>query len=246
MKITKEEKHLYKFLDVVNKIFGKTSNRTYLIGRRKNLYFYTLGYCGVFISKDNDETLVDAYDFEHKEYQLKRLPSKEYVLDEGNKSDFSILENVIGFIDNRCNGLSWQFELCKDYQCKAAKIAVHTNKWMRDDDLSLLKSFDSYELYTFGDGLLFNHIAETCDINLLFMDSVVAPGSDDATQLKLAQMEIDVIQARYSYSFEEQTQENENDTTGIIEPTEQNNAHKGSNEEIEDINEQEEYDDPMA
>ena len=28
MKITREEKQLYKFLDVVNKIFGKTDERT--------------------------------------------------------------------------------------------------------------------------------------------------------------------------------------------------------------------------
>lgn len=59
MKITKEEKQLYKLLDVINKIFGKTSDKTIILGNRHNLYFYTLGYCGVFMSQDNDDTQVN-------------------------------------------------------------------------------------------------------------------------------------------------------------------------------------------
>lgn len=242
MKITKEEKYLYKFLDIINKIFGRTSNRTYLIGRGDSLYFYTLGYCGVFVSKEDNQCILDEYDFERKEYQLKQLPSKEYVIDQYDY-EADVIPNVINFINNRCDDTVWQMELFKGYQCKAAKIAVHTNKWMRDDDLALLKSFEQWEVYTCGDGLLFNFRNEICNIHLIFMDSVVAPDNDDATQLKLQEIETSLIQTRIN--VEESTEivsPAENIQTGIIEPVEDIGSQNVSKEEIEH---DEEYDDPM-
>lgn len=41
MKITREEKQLYKFLDCINKIFGKTDERTYIVG----MLFQTIFLC---------------------------------------------------------------------------------------------------------------------------------------------------------------------------------------------------------
>lgn len=243
MKITKEEKQLYKFLEVVNKLFGRTTNRTYLIGNGSQLYFYTLGYCGVFESNDDEQNLLSAYDFEHKEYQLKQLPNKEYVLDQCDY-ETDIIPNIINFIENRCDDTIWQMEMHKDYQCKASKIAVHTNKWMKDDDLSLLKAFDLYNVYTCGDGILFNYRNEICNINLIFMDSVVAPDADDVTQLKLEEIETNLIQTRRGdVAISNVSSIVENNETGTIKPVEQNDAQNASKEEIED---EYEYDDPMA
>lgn len=242
MKITKDEKYLYKFLDIINKLFGRTCNRTYLIGRGACLYFYTLGYCGVFVSREDNQRILDEYDFEHKEYQLKQLPSKEYVLDQYNY-ETDVIPNIINFIENRCDDTVFQMDLFKGYQCKAAKIAVHTNKWMRDDDLALLKSFEQWEVYTCGDGLLFNCRTEICDIHLIFMDSVVAPDNDDVTQLKLQEIETSLIQARIN--TEESTEINShagNNETGINKRVEENTVQNAFKKEIE----YEEYDDPMA
>lgn len=243
MKITREEKHLYKFLDVINKIFGRTTNKTYLIGSGNKLYFYTLGYCGVFISKDDEQQIINAYEFDHKEYQLKQLPNKEYVLDQCDyETDITL--NIIHFIDNRCIDTIWQMEIYKDYSCKAAKIAVHTNKWMKDEDLTLLKAFDMYDIFTCGDGILFKHVNETSVINLILMDSVVAPDNDDVTQLKLEEIETSIIQARiYDVEIDEISSIAENSQTGIIEPVEENDAQNSSKEEIESTYD---YDDPMA
>lgn len=184
MKITKDEKSLYKLLDVVNKIFGKSSNKTYLIGEDRKLYFYTLGYCGVFVSNDDNNHILNAYDFDYKQYQLKQLPNKEYVLDHVVYDDL-IPDNVKSFIDRRVLKNEWQMEMYKDYPCKAAKIAVHTNKWIRDDDLSLLKAFADYDVFLGTDCLVFKHENELCRVYIVLMDSVVAPDADDVTQLKV-------------------------------------------------------------
>lgn len=208
MKITKDEKDLYKFLDLVNKIFGKTSNRTYLLGFGNKLYFYTMGYGGLFVSKDDDSHIINAYDFGTNEYQLKQLPNKEYVLDQCEHDD-SVDNNIMNFIENRCSNQKWQMEMSKDYPCKSAKIAVQTNKWMRDDDLSLLKSFEFYDVYTCGDGLLFNCMKEAADIFILLMDSVVAPDADDVTQLKLEEIETSLIMSLRIDNEEEPADTNE-------------------------------------
>ena len=236
MKITREEKQLYKFLDVVNKIFGKTDERTTICGNNNSLYFLTLGYCGVFISKDNDETLVDAYDFETYFYELKQLPNKSFVLDviQWDVTDDTQLlyYGTLDFISNRINSKQWLLEMEKDYDHKISKIAATSNKWIRDDDISYLKMFLQCDVYSSGDSLIFKGEDENCTVYLIMTGSIVIPDTEDSTQLKLEALE--------------QSSNAENSQTGIIEPIEQNNAQNVSKEEIDDINEQEEYDDPMA
>jgi len=90
---------------------------------------------------------------------------------------------------------------------------------MKDEDLALLKAFDMYEVFTCGDGILFKHVNETSVINLILMDSVVAPDNDDVTQLKLEEIETSIIQARrYDTADIELGSNYENSQTGIIEP----------------------------
>lgn len=188
MKITKEEKQLYKLLDVVNKIFGRTNDRTAIVGNLNKLYFYTLGYCGVFISKDNDETLVDAYDFATHHYELKQLPNKSFVLDALTKIDSDeqkLYYNVIDFVDSRINHKEWIAEMFKDYDHKIAKIAIDSGKWIRDDDISYLKAFAEFEIYNGTDCLVIRSQDDYCDIYLVFTDSVVIPDIEDSTQMKI-------------------------------------------------------------
>ena len=188
MKITKEEKQLYKLLDVVNKIFGRTNDRTAVVGNLNKLYFYTMGYCGVFISKDNDETLVEAYDFATHQYELKQLPNKSFVLDALSGLDCDtqkLYYNVIDFVDNRINIKEWIAEMSKDYDHKIAKIAIDSGKWIRDDDISYLKAFAEFEIYNGQDYLIIRSQDDYCDIYLVFTDSVVIPDAGDSTQMKI-------------------------------------------------------------
>lgn len=189
MKITKEEKQLYKLLDVVNKIFGKTSGRTIICGDNNNLYFYADGYCGVFISQYNDETLVDAYDFKTYFYELKQLPNKSFVLDVQNydvtNESQNMYYNVLSFIDTRLSNRRWVLETCKEYDHKIAKIASATNKWIRDEDISYLKMFNEFEVFDCNDGLIFRSENDYCDVYFIMNGSVVLPDNDDSTQMKI-------------------------------------------------------------
>lgn len=185
MKITKEEKQLYKLLDVINKIFGRTSDRTYIIGDMSCLYFYTLGYCGLFKSYDNNETLIDAYDFGRATYELKQLPNKEYVLDLiDNYCDFEPdVNHVINFIEKRLSG-EWKMELGKSYEHKIAKIAAETGKWLMDDDMFILKAFDYYAINSSHDSLNIAYENQYCEIDIILTDGAIGPDIADSTQMK--------------------------------------------------------------
>lgn len=58
MKITKEEKSLWNFLNIFKTIFSKTSNRTIVYGESNTLYLYTIGYAGKFISKQSQDAIL--------------------------------------------------------------------------------------------------------------------------------------------------------------------------------------------
>ena len=184
MKITKEEKTLYKFLDIVSKIFGRSSQKTYLIGQADKLYFYTLGYCGCYTSKE--EHLIPMYDFGVGEYTLKQLPNKEYVLD---REDYmSNTYAALKFIKERIGVNAWQMEMTKDYESKLAKIAVHTNKWIPDDDLFILKAFPFYNVYSGNECVEITFDGGTCVINIILTDCVVNPDVADSTQLRFDEL----------------------------------------------------------
>lgn len=250
MKITREEKQLYKLLDVVNKIFGKTDERTTICGNNNSLYFHTLGYCGVFISKDNDETLVDAYDFETYFYELKQLPNKSFVLDviqwDVTEDTQLLYYGTLDFISNRINSKRWLLEIEKEYDHKISKIAVSSNLWIKDDDIPYLKIFTEFNVFKSEDSLIFKSEDDYCDIYLIMTGSVVVPDCDDVTQMRIDAYDdissMEEIETNIT-DIQEQAVSIENNQTGIIEPVKQNNAQNVSKEEIEDI---QEYDDPMA
>ena len=93
--------------------------------------------------------------------------------------------NVIDFVDSRINHKEWIAEMFKDYDHKIAKIAIDSGKWIRDDDISYLKSFAEFEIYNGQDCLIIRSQDDYCDIYLVFTDSVVMPDMDDLTQMKI-------------------------------------------------------------
>lgn len=199
MKITKEEKSLYKFLNVVMNIFSKTTNRTMIVGRGSKLYFYTMGYGGIFEYKNSDE-LIDTYDFKNLFYELKQLPNKNYVLDVYDTSDNVYLdsaEQIIVSITNCMSKGQFVLECTKDEEYKLAKIAVDTNKWLRDEDIAYLKPFNELEIFKLDDSLICKSFGLTdsdmqyVTIGILFMDAVVGPLAEEHTQTRMEQVLIE-------------------------------------------------------
>ena len=192
MKITTEEKQLYKLLDVVNKIFGKSNDKTVILGNKNVLYFYTLGYCGMFKSMFNEETLIDAYDFGAHFYELKQLPNKSFVLDrqKSDEDDFETQKerfHIMNFVESRIEGSRWILELYKDYESKIAKICSSTSKWIHDDDIKYLKMFSQFDVLESNDSLIFTSIEGDGISKTYFImtGSIVLPDCDDSTQMKI-------------------------------------------------------------
>lgn len=196
MKITKDEKWLYKTLNIVNSIFGKTEGRTIIAGNGNELFFASPDYCGVFVSKESGTALINEYDFDRCLYELKQLPNKEYVLDRYDYGgaleiarDISSLES---FVNARLISKEWRMEMMKDYPHKAAKIAADTGKWLRDEDVALLKHFPVFDVMTVDYGLAVHYYDDFCEIWFVFMNSIVEPNNEDSTQVKIdAYMEQD-------------------------------------------------------
>lgn len=157
MKINKEEKSLYNFLNIVNTIFGKSTYRTTIAGRGTKLYFFTEGYAGVFEDKDRNTLAGGNYDFSNSLYELKQTPSKSFVLDEyelDDKDFENVVEQGINTIEVFAQCKNWKLEYDKPYEYKISKIAEETGVWLKDSDLKYLDKFKNAELFQLEDNII--------------------------------------------------------------------------------------------
>lgn len=147
MKITKEEKSLWNFLNIFKNIFSKTSNRTIIFGMANNLYLYTINYAGKFISKENQDKLMPDYVFDSCFYELKQLPNGQFVLDIiDDPITQSEIEKIITMIDEVIRAKKYCCEVNKNDEFKIAKITETTGLWMSDNDVRHINAFPHAEI----------------------------------------------------------------------------------------------------
>lgn len=147
MKITKEEKSLWNFLNIFKNIFSKTNNRTIVYGMNNFLYLYTLNYAGKFISKQNQDKLMPDYTFGGYFYELKQLPNNQFVLDiVDDPISQSEIEKIISMIDTTISSKKYCCEVNKNDEFKIAKITETTGLWMLDSDLKYINTFPHAEI----------------------------------------------------------------------------------------------------
>lgn len=147
MKITKEEKSLWNFLNVFKSIFSKTNNRTIVFGMNNSLYLYTLNYAGKFISKENQDKLMPDYVFDSCFYELKQLPNGQFVLDIiDDPITQSEIEKIITMIDEVIRAKKYCCEVNKNDEFKIAKITETTGLWMSDNDVRHINAFPHAEI----------------------------------------------------------------------------------------------------
>lgn len=79
MRITKNEKSLWTFLNIFKQIISKTTDRVVIFGNEGKLIIDTLNYAGVFAKAKRG--LFEEYEFGTSYYELLQLPSGDYVLD---------------------------------------------------------------------------------------------------------------------------------------------------------------------
>ena len=147
MKITKEEKSLWNFLNIFKNIFSKTNNRTIVFGMNDSLYLYTLNYAGKFISKQSQNKLMTDYVFDSCFYELKQLPNGQFVLDIiDDPITQSEIEKIITMIDEVIRAKKYCCEVNKNDEFKIAKITETTGLWMSDNDVRHINAFPHAEI----------------------------------------------------------------------------------------------------
>lgn len=147
MKITKEEKSLWNFLNIFKTIFSKTSNRTIVYGTSNTLYLYTIGYAGKFISKQSQDKLMADYVFDSCFYELKQLPNGQFVLDIiDDPITQSEIEKIITMIDEAIRAKKYCCEVNKNDEFKIAKITETSRLWMADNDVKYINTFPEAEI----------------------------------------------------------------------------------------------------
>ena len=155
MKITKEEKSLWNFLNIFKNIFSKTSNRTITFGMANNLYLYTINYAGKFISKQSQDKLMPDYTFGGYFYELKQLPDNRFVLaiidDPISQSE---LTKIITMIDDLIQQKTFCCEVKKHNEFKIAKITETSRLWMADNDVRYINTFPEAEISASLDSLI--------------------------------------------------------------------------------------------
>lgn len=149
MKITKEEKSLWNFLNIFKNIFSKTNNRTIVYGMNNSLYLYTLNYAGKFISKQSQNKLMPDYTFGSYFYELKQLPNSQFVLDFiDNPVTDQEIEKIIKMIEDIISNSKYCCDVDKHDEFKIAKITETTGLWMADSDVRYLNTFPEAEIYS--------------------------------------------------------------------------------------------------
>lgn len=167
MKITKEEKSLWNFLNIFKNIFSKTSNRTIAYGTSNTLYLYTIGYAGKFISKQSQDKLMADYVFDNCFYELKQLPNSQFVLDMiDDPISQSEIEKIITMIDEVIRAKKYCCEVNKNDEFKIAKITETTGLWMLDSDLKYINTFPHAEILSSVNDSLVIHAAGINDDEL--------------------------------------------------------------------------------
>ena len=146
MKITKAEKSLWTFLNIFKSIISK-SGQTVVVGNRGTLVIGTLSHYGVF--KYKSDGMIDDYDFGSDTfYELKQLPSGDYVLDKKDRpitveQQEQILQKVISLLKDS----KWKIELDKGDHHKIAKIVASTKLWLEDADIKYLNAFPHIDIF---------------------------------------------------------------------------------------------------
>ena len=133
MIITKEEKKIYSFLDIVYMLFGKAVGRKVLFGYMDRLYFYCEGYAGCFRQED--------YSFDPTCYSIGKTPDANYVLESERLLEM-LEEESIERIDRLiCHNSKYLEIAAKTEEYKIAKIVADTGFWLKDEDLKILTKY---------------------------------------------------------------------------------------------------------
>ncbi len=147
MRITKNEKSLWTFLNIFKQIISKTTGQVIIFGDEEKLTINTNNYAGIF--EKEKQGMFAEYDFGSNYYELLQLPSGDYVLDKLSEEPVENDERdkVECAINNSLNLKEWILELEKSDPHKIAKITAYTNLWINDNDVKYINVFNQVNVH---------------------------------------------------------------------------------------------------
>lgn len=147
MRITKNEKSLWTFLNIFKQIISKTTGQVIIFGDEEKLTINTNNYAGIF--EKEKQGMFAEYDFDSNYYELLQLPSGDYVLDKLSEEPVENDERdkVECAINNSLNLKEWILELEKSDPHKIAKITAYTNLWINDNDVKYINVFNQINVH---------------------------------------------------------------------------------------------------
>ena len=150
MKVTKEEKELYKFLSMISTILKNSNGEEKLFIEDGVLYFITWYIAGYADIKQNGKKVYDfmADGF----YSITRTLKQDFILDkidteslEENKKEENRMMKAR--VKSAVAKGRYMCRIEKEETCIMAKISNETDKFIKDRYLGLMKSLKEYDVY---------------------------------------------------------------------------------------------------
>ncbi len=143
MIITKDDKTMYTFLDIVYNVFGKTADRQMLCVYQNKFYFYAGDYSGVF-KRTTDGIFTER--IPNQVFNVSKMPDTSFVLEKNelNLQDFDL--QMIEGIKNIVDYSNLRLQLTKLDEYIISKITEETKVWLKDCDLKILTKFKSFDV----------------------------------------------------------------------------------------------------
>ena len=148
MRITKNEKSLWTFLNIFKQIISRTTGQVIIFGDEEKLTINTNNYVGIF--EKEKQGMFAEYDFGPNYYDLLQLPSGDYVLNKikpGEEPEDDERNRIERIINDSLDLKEWVLELEKSDPHKIAKITAYTNLWINDNDIKYINAFNQVNVH---------------------------------------------------------------------------------------------------
>lgn len=149
MKVTKEEKAMYKYLNMIKELFKNTTGEEIIFYENEKLYFGTWNINGSISIKQNETNVYN----ELKEgfYEISQTPKQNFKLKK--VKDMYIGEETLdeklimkARVYKAFSKGKYLCEITEEEKYILSKISSYTNKFIRDSYLSLMKKLKNFEV----------------------------------------------------------------------------------------------------
>lgn len=163
---------------MVSDIFSKSDSVNCMIGDGNNLYFYTNGYCG----RINCFPQIINYDFgKYVMYDLKKLPTGEFVIDKSEKQNEKSCEQLIkSIIEGFVVGCAHVADIDKHDKYKISRLVAASEIWISDKDVKYLNDMPNAEIFTKNGQIIVKSVTQS-DETLMILSNGNAVKADQTS-----------------------------------------------------------------